>query len=329
MKILNYFKKNYKKNEYNGVFSNEILDCYWDFEINPISFDIVWMLSAATLFAKNNGFNSIRLNFIPEKNSLQREYPKNYLDVISRENLEWRRRNICYSVPYLFPLVKSIRHWENRDGIEFTWKQSLITNGEIGYHWLYYKYINQNYNNFNHTLEVSKSANIYIKNWAKDFGVSIEDSLVITLREYGVDSIRNNNLDELEKFIKVVKKDFSSIIIIRDTDKGKISDFFKQLLVCDIASVNVELRAAIYESAKLNIAVSSGPASLLQLNSKSKFIISNYIHESVAPAKEEFFLMKGFEINKKPYFLSNNQKWVWKKDNFENLIDAYKDIIWE
>jgi hypothetical protein len=313
----------------NNLSKTELLDCYWDFEINPISFDIIWMLSAATLFAKNNGYRSIRVNFIPENNPLMRDYPQNYLEVINRDSLEWRRRNICFSAPYLFPMVTCVSHWESRNGMDEEWKKSLITNGNVGYHWLYYKYINENFGLGNHSLKTSETGKNYIRKWANNLGISIENSLVITLREYGVDSIRNNDLVELEKFVEEVRADFQSVLLVRDTDKGVISNYFSKYHDCEIASINIELRAAIYELAKLNVAISSGPAALLELNTNARFIVSKFIHDNVAPAKKEFMEMKGFDINNSPSFLKNSQKWVWEKDTFDNLIKAYRDIVWE
>ena len=329
MNIFNLLSVKKIKNSKSEIMNrNDILDCYWDFEINPISFDIAWMLSAATLYANNNGFKSIRVNFIPEKNTLQRNYPKNYLEVINRESLEWRRRNICLMMPYLFSLVKTVKYWQSRKDIDDRWSHSLITNGQIGYHWLYYKYINENFNNNNHSLEASETGKKYIQRWAQDLGISVENCLVITLREYSVDTIRNNDLEELKKIIEAVKKDFDAVVLVRDTDKGELDNYFKGYPTCDIASVNIELRAAIYEMAKLNIAISSGPASLLQLNKNTRFIVSKFIHESVAPAQKDFMIMKGFDITKPPSFLNNNQKWVWEQDSYENLIKAYKGITW-
>jgi hypothetical protein len=176
---------------------------------------------------------------------------------------------------------------------------------------------------------VCETGRNYIRKWAEDQKINIENCLVITLREYGVDSIRNNDIKELIKFISAIRNDFDGIVLVRDTDRGKIDPCLQVFPVCELASVNLELRAALYELAKLNVAVSSGPASLMQLNKNTKFIIAKFIHESVAPAREDFMIMKGFDILKQPLFLTNDQKWVWGHDSFNNLINAYNGIKWD
>ena len=73
--------------------SEKILHAFWDFNINPISYDIVWFLCASEHYSLVNGYDSFMVHFIPEKNEELREYPKEFnkvIDFASRENWLYR-----------------------------------------------------------------------------------------------------------------------------------------------------------------------------------------------------------------------------------------------
>ena len=107
-----------KFNQYS--YCNNTVYCFWDFELNPISYDIVWFLSACDFYAKSIGYSKLSVNFIPEIDKLKRKYPDNYDNVIDFESREWRKRSICVKSLGVFPKISQYKFFEERkQAIEF------------------------------------------------------------------------------------------------------------------------------------------------------------------------------------------------------------------
>ena len=102
-----------KFNQYS--YCNNTVYCFWDFELNPISYDIVWFLSACDFYAKSIGYSKLSVNFIPEIDKLKRKYPDNYDNVIDFESREWRKRSICIKSLELFPKISQYKFFEERN----------------------------------------------------------------------------------------------------------------------------------------------------------------------------------------------------------------------
>ena len=101
------------------MIKDDTVYCFWDFELNPISYDIVWFLSACDFYAKSIGYSKLSVNFIPEIDKLKRKYPDNYDNVIDFESREWRKRSICNDVLKFFPRCKEIRVFDRNEALDY------------------------------------------------------------------------------------------------------------------------------------------------------------------------------------------------------------------
>ena len=107
----------FKFNQYS--YCNNTVYCFWDFELNPISYDIVWFLSACDFYAKSIGYSKLSVNFIPEIDKLKRKYPDDYDNVIDFESREWRKRSICNDVLKFFPRCEEIRVFDRNEALDY------------------------------------------------------------------------------------------------------------------------------------------------------------------------------------------------------------------
>ena len=70
----------------------KILHSFWDFNINPISYDIIWFLCAVDHYAINNSYDGFKIHFIPEVDEPNRKYPEQFDKIIDLESRRFRKR---------------------------------------------------------------------------------------------------------------------------------------------------------------------------------------------------------------------------------------------
>lgn len=314
--------------------SERILHTFWDFNINPISFDIVWFLCAADHYSNINGYDSFKVHFIPERNEEQREYPKQFNEVIDLESRRFRKRNICYQSLSLFKKCKNFSVYSDyetaikeKNKLRNVFPKSNIfylnDKGETG-HWEYYDYINKNLDfkkNANCGVNTTEQGNRYIKKWFSCKKINPEKAVSLTLRQLSFDEDRNNNLEVWLSFADYLSDNSFTPIIVLDSDSIFETYDFEHKFICnrDVA-FNVELRASLYHNCSQNYFVSSGPASLAQLNPTCNHLTTNVINKVTEEKNLEFFnKLKGFDIPNQPKFCNKHQYFHWEKENLEIL----------
>tara|TARA_B100001057_G_scaffold475732_1_gene542847 strand:- start:2532 stop:3518 length:987 start_codon:yes stop_codon:yes gene_type:complete len=319
--------------------TKKILHTFWDFNINPISFDIIWFLCAADHYSNQNGYDSFMVHFIPEKNEEQREYPKEFDEVVDIESRRFRKRNICYQSLFLFRRCKDfIVYSDYQKAIN---EKKKLTNvfpksnvfylnekGETG-HWEYFNYVNKNIDfekNLNCGVNPAEQGNRYIKKWFSYKKINPEKAVSLTLRQLSFDKDRNNNLELWLNFADYLLDNSFIPIIVLDSDRIYEKYDFEQKFICnrDVA-FNVELRASLYHNCSQNYFVSSGPASLAQLNPTCKYVTTNVINKVTDEKNLEFLNnLNGFDIPNQPKFCNTQQYFYWEKENLEILKSYFE-----
>ena len=139
----------------------------------------------------------------------------------------------------------------------------------------------------------------------------------ITIRNRKWDSARNSNLAEWTRFAKFLKNLGYSVVFVPEADvvemPGTLWDFeFAE------ATWNLGLRLALYEISDLNFIVDNGPAALMHLDKKVRYI--------------QTFQKTGLPIEvgaeNLPYG-NRAQMLNWAEDTLENLViglEAWESI---
>ncbi len=317
----------------------KILHSFWDFNINPISYDIIWFLCAVDHYAINNSYDGFKIHFIPEVDEPNRKYPEQFDKIIDLESRRFRKRNICYQSLSLFKNCKGFHSYtnydeaiQNRDLLVNTFPKNdvfpLHDTGKFTGHWEYFKYVNDNINFNNDTsvgIKISTQSDRYIKNWFAKNKIDNNKAISLTLRQLNFDVDRNNNLNDWLKFANYLKE--RSYVPILFPDSDHIFDYYdyeKDHICSNEFAFNVELRAAFYENCKNNFFVSSGPAALAQLNPKCSYVVTNIVNEGSPGTAIDFMKQQGFSVGKQPKFCKKNQFFYWDKDNFEVLKEYFE-----
>lgn len=147
--------------------------------------------------------------------------------------------------------------------------------------------------------------------------------IVITLREATHWTMRNSNLGAWLYFAKQCGED---VIIVRDTEKSDMT-LGPSYEICPQASTDTMFRFALYKQARLNMSVPTGPAINLQLSTNPYLIfqITGRGPMTTEPAWLEAYT--GMRHGDHVQWALPHQRMIWKDDDYENIVQAYTDIL--
>ena len=197
----------------------------------------------------------------------------------------------------------------------------------------YYIKINEFYNSYKKSA--SLKAPEYLKNFLiKYLNLNKEEIskgiITITLRDSSYSEIRNSNLKSWINFYKWLKEKNYYPIFINDTEKinfkKNIGSELDKFNCINIASLNCNLRLALYELAYLNTGVSCGPSLCMIFSKYCKYLIfKTFVEDDKSNASlENFKKTNGFGFGKQWPFANKFQKLVWSSnDDFNTLKNEF------
>jgi hypothetical protein len=149
--------------------------------------------------------------------------------------------------------------------------------------------------------------------------------VVITLREAGHTPHRNSDIESWVKFARFLQSQGERVVFVRDTSKA--DEPLEDFTICPQASRNLHSRMALNELAKINTLSSNGPVGLL-LFSRCPWLQFIDIKEDgfiYPPDTRRFWRVKqGVEVGDQYPWSLPNQRIIWAKDTFANIMDAWQ-----
>lgn len=148
--------------------------------------------------------------------------------------------------------------------------------------------------------------------------------VTITLREAEHYRHRNSNLEAWTRLAEVIDRQGFPVVFVRDT--AKAFEPFSEWPICPQASLNLDMRVALYEQAALNLFVSNGPFTLCLFSSAPflSFIEIDDEDEAFPPNHSSWWRdCCAIDPGEQFPWCAPNQRIIWKRDKFENLIEAW------
>jgi hypothetical protein len=150
--------------------------------------------------------------------------------------------------------------------------------------------------------------------------------VTITLREAEHIPHRNSNMVAWLRFGQTLEKRGERVIFVRDTCKAE--EPLPDYETCPMASVNLHIRQALYEQAKLNMFVPNGPWGMALFGTRP-WLMFQYcdpadIYLPNHPAWWHDF--QGIMHGEQFPWCTSQQRIVWKNDDYENLIEAWAEF---
>jgi hypothetical protein len=156
--------------------------------------------------------------------------------------------------------------------------------------------------------------------------------VVITLREAPYGQGRNSNLEEWDKFAAYVE-DSNNVVFVRDTSKcndvfvSSATDNLFFMETIPLASIDLDVRLALYKYAKINFTVGGGPIVLCHYSTDVPYRTFKLHSNQHGSSHEKFLESMGFPIGSQFPWHTENQKIIWEDDTFENLKREYDNWL--
>lgn len=261
-----------------------------------------------------------------------------YAKTFGSASREWRLWNIIIPAISLYPYFKKISITKDRTKVS-EYKRDVIIFPE-NYHPSLIKEIDVKKLYTHYLISPDKLRGITVPFAAKEqIGKFIEKYklnqskiVTVTIRAQQYDPARNTNLEawndlatwlDSHKFKLVVVPDADSLYSIPYERYANLSPLIKKEFC-----FNIQLRAALYETAFINFFVNNGPSILSTFNRKSSYVIMNFLSEgSVVTNKDQLKALGHLKYEDRLPWAKNNQKICRHPESLDTLIDQFKSFL--
>lgn len=153
-----------------------------------------------------------------------------------------------------------------------------------------------------------------------------KEPVVVTLREASHWQNRNSNLDAWLDFADtLIDDDGEEVVIVRDTERAL--ELIRGYRTFPRASLDLKVRAALYERAKANLFVANGPMAIAYFGTRP-FLIFKPLVDGYGPATAQWWSDKiGVPVGEQYPWCRPDQRIVWDDDSFENITRAWAGLL--
>lgn len=310
----------------------DTLYLFYDLEILPITFNISETLSMADLHRKKLGLKHLHVVFVPGPEGGLRKEMVDYERFIDKDARQWRKFNLLFPITHLIPSCVGFSNCSSRQEAELIRRNTLPNVYPPRYSTVFPTLVSFYEGARTRTadmmaLQATPKALQYIDQWLKA-RITHQKLIIITLRQYSYMPKRNSNIVAWANFAKSLDPEKYFVVIVPDTEvtmqkpNPELAEFEHFMEAC----WNIELRAALYEKAYLNLGINNGPLSLCWLNRRCRYIMFKILTEDVPQTTIAAQERHGFIQDKPPAFALEHQKWVWESDNEEVIQREFANM---
>lgn len=296
---------------------------FYDLDVFPITFDAADFLVLAELDRRRRGFERLYIVIVPGRQDGLRDEGGEYEKIVDRSNRLWRLNNLV--IP-LFALMPSCAGYSICKDRRHATLFRISTGGNVfpPTYWPAFPFClfrrpileaaKQGVSIFPIFHSPDQSLK-YVRHWLAE-RVGGKKAVTITLRNYGVDPLRNSNLPAWAEFARSLNPEEFVPVFVLDTETAMDwePEAIREFLVFREAPWNIPLRSALYELAYLNLSIVHGPTELLWYNDRCRYVIFFPPPDS-RQTQTEFVKANGFVPGESLPFATSFQKWVWEPDD--------------
>ena len=321
---------------------SNILYAIYDLSVSPATYDILPFLYSAEICRIKKRCNFIHLIILTgdedgfRKGSLN-AYNANAKspDSVNLTDLQGRLMNIVIPCYQILPTVKSVSYFGMRDESFRFLNSTNLSKYPEKYH-IFAPVMGYGFQDifrmddlleYNVVFKAPGYALKYVDSWLKERSEG-KKIVTITLRESVYEERRNSLVNEWIKFADEIIKIGFFPVFIRDTEKNmKYNEKpLSEYVTIPEASIHVPIRMALYDRAYLNMAVSGGPPVYSVCNRNNPYLLFKLV-AGYGSTNENHFKQMGVEPGTQPQICGPFQKWVWKEDTFEVILDEFLKMV--
>ncbi len=311
--------------------SEPVLTAFYDLEVSPISFDFAVFAVLAERERRRLGASGLRFFVVPAAGSGFRSDDAEY----DEANKVWRLYNIVVPIAAMLERSDGITLCRSREHARdiaaslpgpvfpegynfdapraaFLWSE-IVAAATIGEEIP--------------SLRAGPQARTYMGAWLRA-RVGERRAVTITLRESSHAAVRNSNVEAWLSFARELDPTVYCPVILRDTEKvfETPPKEFDGLLLCEPATVNLELRMALYELAWLNLMVPNGPTELCRLSDTARYIVFRMVNEDWPSTTRVFLASHGLSIGGQLPHATPFQRQVWEPDELPVIRREFESM---
>jgi hypothetical protein len=312
--------------------NKDTLCVFYDLEVSPITFNFCEILGMANAKRIELGFKYIEIVFVPGSKDGLRAERADYEPVIDKESRHWRRYNILFPLTHLLPACSGFLNCATRKEAELIRRKMKPYIYPEKYHTVFpiaHNFFESARSSSKDllALRATEQGLRYINQWL-GYQSNGRKVITITLRQYNYMPQRNSNIAAWAEFAKSLDDAKYFVVIIPDTEQSLegVNPVLSDFTHFNEACWNLELRAALYETAYLNLGVNNGPLAVCWMNQKSRYLLFKVHIEEVPQVSAQALAEYGLLPGGSPAFAMEYQKWVWKDDTFENIQDEFNKM---
>lgn len=311
---------------FTGNNDNRILLVY-DLKVNPVTFDFLHILYYAERLRITSAKTHLDVLFV-NSGKLNEYLGKDYIKSIGKDNISWRINNVLFPITRLiksvdrvfvvdeilaFEIVDSYKSVHPKGYSSSQPKSAIVHLQDTGF-----KYVEP--------LHISPTALDLI---SKYFPHTDDRIIVtITIRKYEYLTVRNSNIQAWIQFAKELDPTKYMVVIIPDASRTGIDDMdeFNGFEVFDQACWNIELRAALYSRASINMGVDGGPLAISCMLDNVVTVMIDPILET-PPDYLASIIESGRVLGQEPSHYNNLTTTVLGKDNKNTILQSFLSSI--
>lgn len=302
----------------------DTLLAFYDLKVQPVTFDVLWFLAAADLQRRSMGLERLHVVVVPGPQGGVREEEPGYESAVDADARRWRIHNVLVAAFGCLPscggftlagtrsVAGSLRDGARHVypvGYEPAMPHAPFPSAECV----------ASARRARASIAVLRAPPAglrYVERWAAS-RLHGRRLVTVTLRDYAYGAARNSDVAAWAAFIRELDPARFYPVLVVDTERtlDEPVEAIRGIPIFREASWNVQLRAALYERAWLNLGVNNGPMGLCWLNERARYITFKLLTPSVAQATEDFNAARGFIAGESLPFAGRYQKWVWEDDS--------------
>ncbi|MDB5362932.1 MAG: hypothetical protein JWO51_4229 [Rhodospirillales bacterium] len=299
----------------------DVLYAFYDLAMNPSTYDAVIFAARADVERRRRGLKYLQFTIVPSAISGGRPGDLELLGGL--ENVAWRQTYILNAVFRLVPAARGVTALASRaDAILLTAAGAACF--PAGYdpanptdeHIMKYCYVDRDEGFEPRILKAPAKAVDFVGRFLAP-RLNGRKLLVLTLREYGLQPDRNNDMAAWGAFVRKLDPDEYDVVVVRDTD-SLYTPMPAPLEGYDdlpLASVDVNFRLALYEAAYLNLTVTTGPSALLYFSATARYLMfKQFLPQYVATAAGFQLDRNGMNVGDAYPLAGPFQKFIWEPD---------------
>ena len=270
----------------------------WDFRVNPVTYDFVYLLFWISNQFALLGFEKFDL-IIHRANYIRLNRSRDYENIVSHQEIIKRIENIILAFARLHPCVAGIKLVDSFSEFESDLLDPLVYVLPRYYSNSYYPLgcnsytklfkLWKNLDPYDSRLPLLKvPSNIDLINCFKaddaplikkflTYDALFPEFVVLTLRDYGFGSERNTSQHDIDVAFKFANSLNALLVIIPD-DVSKLQNHILPDLtvICEAARQTLEIRVLLYSASIVNISRPSGPNALCYFIESAKSIVVGF-----------------------------------------------------